>query len=402
MLPSQADFLIIGGGIIGMTVAIELKSRHPDANIVLIEKEDRTGQHASGRNSGVLHAGFYYPAGSLKGKFTREGNRSMTEYCIERKLPINRCGKLVVTRSENELDSLYELERRGRANGVNTELITAKEAREIEPGVKTFEQALYSPTTSTISPVHVNASLYRDAVQSGIEILTGTEFVSSNGNDIKTGKGTISAGYVINTAGLYADHIARSFGFAQNHTILPFKGLYLCSENKDVTFRCNIYPVPDIENPFLGVHITVDVNGRVKIGPTAMPAFWRENYSGLDNFRISEMISVLDLECRLFLSNRFGFRKLAIAELGKMSRTRLVSLASRLAEGIRHDDFTQWGRPGIRAQLLNTVTMTLEMDFCYEGDDRSFHVLNAVSPAYTCAFPFSKMVVDEIGKKINR
>ena len=401
MLPKQTDFLIVGGGIIGITVALELQSRFPDSSIVLIEKENLPGQHASGRNSGVLHAGFYYSADSYKAKLTSEGNRALTEYCIDRKLVINRCGKLVVASSEDELAGLYELAQRGKVNGVNTSLISEKEAREIEPKVRTFKQALYSPTTSTVDPAQVNESLFGDAKSAGIRILTSTAFVSNQANKIKTNQGSIDVGYVINAAGLYADHIARLFGFSKEHTILPFKGLYLYSENSSIDYRCNIYPVPNIKNPFLGVHITVDARGKVKIGPTAMPAFWRENYNKLDNFRLMELIKILGIETKLLITNHFGFRKLAIEELSKISRRKLVSLASRLAEGINHNDFTKWGRPGIRAQLLNTKTMTLEMDFRFEGDDKSFHILNAVSPAFTCAFPFSKLMVNEIEKNIN-
>ena len=401
MLPVQVDFLIIGGGIIGITVSIELKSSFPDASIILIEKENKTGQHASGRNSGVLHAGFYYSADSYKAKLTREGNRALTEYCLERKLPVNRCGKLVVSDTEEDLTGLHELAERGKVNGVQLEMISHKEACEIEPKVKTVEQALFSPTTSSISPEQINQSLYQDAINKGVRIFTDTNFISNENNIIKTNRGTISAGYVINAAGLFADSIARLFGFSQQYTILPFKGLYLYSGNSITNFKCHIYPVPDIRNPFLGVHLTVDVNGRTKIGPTAMPAFWRENYKGMKNFNLSELVQITGMETRLFISNYFGFRKLAMEELGKMRRKKLVALASRLASGIYYNDFTNWGRPGIRAQLLNTKTMTLEMDFCFEGDDRSFHILNAVSPAFTCALPFSRLVVHEINQKIN-
>lgn len=402
MLPLQADFLIIGGGIIGITISLELRSRYPEAEIVLLEKEEKTGQHASGRNSGVLHAGFYYSADSYKAKLTKEGNRTLTEYCLARNLSINRCGKLVVASTAEELDGLHELARRGKVNGVNTELISEKEAREIEPRARTFELALYSPTTATVDPSQINESLYQDALHAGIKVFTKTAYISSSGNKIKTSNGVINTGYVVNASGLYADHVARTFGFAQDYTILPFKGLYLYAVNNSNSFRCNIYPVPDINNPFLGVHLTVDVNGNVKIGPTAIPAFWRENYNGLENFSLGELIKILGMETRLFVSDHFNFRKLALEELSKIYRRKLVSLASRLAKGIKPEDFTRWGRPGIRAQLLNTKTMSLEMDFCFEGDDRSFHVLNAVSPAYTCAFPFSKMVVEEIEKRINR
>ena len=156
------DFLIIGGGIIGVCVSLELKRRHPDCSIIVLEKETHLGQHASGRNSGVLHAGFYYTADSLKAKLTRDGNRELTEYCLERKLAINQCGKLVVVKNENELDGLQELMRRGKANDVNVELISVEDAKAIEPRIKTVEQALFSPTTATIDPVEIMRSLSRE------------------------------------------------------------------------------------------------------------------------------------------------------------------------------------------------------------------------------------------------
>ena len=400
-LPKQTDFLIIGGGIIGITVSLELKSRFPDASIVLLEKEKHTGQHASGRNSGVLHAGFYYTADSLKAKLTRNGNRELTEYCLERKIPINQCGKLVVAKNENELSGLHELIRRGKDNNVNVELIPAREAREIEPRAKTYEQALFSPSTSTIDPNDVIKALVDDAQQTGIKILMDIKFLGHSDGKIMTNRGDISTGYIINTAGLYADQIAHQFGFARQYTILPFKGVYLESTDTQEALRCNIYPVPEIKNPFLGVHLTVTVKGHVKIGPTAMPALWRENYKGMDNFKLNELVKIVLTEMKLLISNQFNFRKLAIDEIKKISKRKLIACASDLASGIEGNSFTQWGRAGIRAQLLNTRTKQLVMDFCYEGDDRSFHVLNAVSPAFTCALPFSRLLVDEIERKLN-
>lgn len=400
MLFNQTDFLIIGGGIIGISISLEIKKRFPDSRIVLIEKEKKTGQHASGRNSGVLHAGFYYTVDSYKARLTREGNKSLTDYCIERKLPVNQCGKLVVASTPEELTGLHELLRRGKVNGVELELISEDEARRIEPRVRTFEQALFSPKTSTIDPSLVNQAMYEDAIHAGINISTDTRFISERNNQVRTNRGKISAGYIVNAGGLQADYIAHKFGFAHDYTILPFKGLYLYSDKNIDTFHCNIYPVPDINNPFLGVHLTVDVQGRTKIGPTAVPAFWRENYSGLEKFSMQELIGIVGLESKLFLSNESGFRKLAVNELGKIRKKTLVSMASRLVHGIDQEAFTQWGKPGIRAQLFNTKNRKLEMDFCFEGDEKSFHVLNAVSPAYTCAIPFSKLVVDRIAEKL--
>ena len=394
--PRQTDFLIIGGGIIGISIALELAYRYPDDKIVVLEKETSTGQHASGRNSGVLHAGFYYTADSHKARLTRAGNRELTEYCLERKLTINRCGKLVVTRNEAELDGLNELFYRGKTNQVDVKIISAIEAREIEPRVNTIKQALYSPTTATVNPLEIINSLTQDAEDLGVLFLTGCVFLNHDNAVVKTNKGEITAGYIINTAGLYADRIAHRFGFASNFTILPFKGLYLQAEENTQSLRCNIYPVPEMQIPFLGVHLTVAPDGGIKIGPTATPALWRENYSGLKNFRLDEFREIVVTGIRLFFSSQFNFGKLAWEELGKMNKSKLVKLALVMVNDLDPRQFCKWGQAGIRAQLVNKKTRRLEMDFYFEGDDRSFHVLNAISPAFTCALPFGRMVVDEI------
>jgi len=395
-LPETTDFLIAGGGVLGLTLALEIKSRFPDCTVVLLEKEDKTGLHASGRNSGVLHAGFYYSADSLKAKLTRQGNKEMTEYCLSHNINVNRCGKLVVTCNEKELSVLHELASRGKDNGVELEIISEEDARVIEPRVKTFEQALFSPTTSSIDPRKVMQALSHDANTAGIRILTGVMYESSEGKTHHTNKGKIQSGYFINAAGLYADKIAKHFGFSQGYTILPFKGLYLYSSEPEGSLRTNIYPVPDIDQPFLGVHFTLNADNKIKIGPTAIPAFWRENYQGISGFNFREFAEIFSTEVNLAIHNNFGFRQLAMNEIQTIYTPKLVKLASRMLEGVVAENYRQWAAPGIRAQLVNTRTQQLEMDFRYEGDDQSFHVLNAVSPAFTCAFPFSRMLVDKI------
>lgn len=166
--------------------------------------------------------------------------------------------------------------------------------------------------------------------------------------------------------------------------------------------RTHIYPVPDLRNPFLGVHFTVREDGRIKIGPTALPALWRENYGGWANFQAGELLEVLFREAGLMLSSDFDFQKLAIEELKKCSRGRMVELAAQLAHGVKAGDFRKWGEPGIRAQLFDRETRKLVMDFVVEGDARSTHVLNAVSPGWTCAMPFSEYVVERIAGKADR
>ncbi len=392
------DFLVIGGGIIGLSIARSLRKRYSDCSITLLEKENELGHHASGRNSGVLHAGFYYTADSLKARFCRDGNRALRTYIQEKGLPLNECGKLVVARSERELPQLEELLRRARANGVQLQSISEEDAREIEPRVKTVKRALWSPTTATADPVPVLLAMRADATREGISILTQSSYRDWVQGEVITSAGLFDPGYVVNAAGLHADEIALDFGFSQNYRIVPFKGLYLYCDQPTETFRTNIYPVPDLRNPFLGVHFTITGDGHAKIGPTAIPAFWREQYSGLTRFRPVEFLEIVRRDLELFFGAGFNFRQLAFEELRKYSRHRMVSLAAELASGVDVKDFTHWGRPGIRAQLVNIHTLKLEMDFVLEGDGKSLHVLNAVSPAWTCSLPFAEHVCDRIAQ----
>lgn len=358
------DYLVIGGGVVGLSVARELRRRDSSARITVLEKEPRVGVHASGRNSGVLHAGFYYSPDSLKARFTRTGNERLTEYCIDRGLPIRRCGKLVVARSEEELPRLDELARRGAANGVPLQVISAAEARSIEPRARVFERAIWSPTTATVDPIAVMNALLRDARDERITVSLGERY--------RTGD---RAGFVVNAAGLEAASIARTFGFAQSYRILPFRGTYLYSREEPGALRTHLYPVPDPRFPFLGVHFTVTVEGHVKIGPTARPSV-----------RHAPMLLLRNPE----------LRRHAIEEILKSSRRHIVKLASSLAENVRVEDYTHWGHPGVRAQLYDTRRHALEMDFVLEGDSRSLHILNAVSPGFTCAMSFAEFVVERI------
>lgn len=397
-MSDTTDFLVIGAGIIGLNIARDLKRRFESSSVTLIEKENTFGLHASGRNSGVLHAGFYYTPDSLKAQLTKDGNRTLTAYCESKRLPINRCGKLVVAQDQRDHAAMDELLRRGQANGIDLQEVSADRAMRIEPRVKTCERALYSPTTSTVDPNRVLAAMFEDAQNEGVRIMFGAAFLQKQGADVVTSAGDYSAGFVVNAAGLYADVVARDFGFSQQYRMVPFKGLYLYSNEPVGAFRTNIYAVPDLKNPFLGVHLTVDVNGRCKIGPTAIPVFWREQYDGLSNFRWSEMIDLLVRQAGLFGRSDFQFRRLAFQELKKYSRKHLVGLASNLAERLSEGQFKRWGRPGIRAQLVDLRENKLEMDFVIEGDENSMHVLNAVSPGFTCALPFSKYVGGKIAQ----
>ena len=216
------------------------------------------------------------------------------------------------------------------------------------------------------------------------------------GKTLATTGGTFEAGYLINSAGLYADKLAQSYGFGEDFDILPFKGIYLYGDPQEKRPRVHIYPVPKLSRPWLGVHYTIGVQGQVKIGPTAIPAFWRENYRGLENLNLREALSILGIEAGLFLRNDFEFREIAVEEIKKYSQKVLAKQGALLVDGTPMESFRTWGKPGIRAQLFHKKERKMLMDFVIEGDGKSLHILNAVSPAFTCALPFAEFVLDEV------
>ena len=389
---TRYQYLIIGSGIMGLALALTLKRAQPNAKIAIIDKEKKEAYHASSRNSGVLHAGFYYSSDSLKAKLTASGNQALKKYCREKSLPINECGKLVVAQNEEELKILYELEKRGRSNGADVKIIDEHQALEIEPNIKTYKKALYSPETASINPKEVCRTLKEDLLNSGVWIFFQTKYLGRIHQGIQTNQGELQSDKIINCAGLYADRVAQDFGFGFRYTMIPFKGLYLKYTKNTTDVKVHIYPVPNLKNPFLGVHFTKTVSGEIKIGPTAIPAFWRENYQGLSNFNFSEFTKILLHEARLFLSNASGFRDLALEEVRKYNKNYFIALAKRMVQHIDADGFTEYTQPGIRAQLLDKKLLSLVQDFVIEGDKKSIHILNAVSPAFTCAFPFAEYV----------
>lgn len=395
----QFDYVVVGAGIMGLTTARELKARFPDSSIVVLDKEPDVARHSSGRNSGVLHAGFYYTADSLKAKFTREGNQALTKYCEDNQLKINKCGKVVVATNEEELRGLYELKKRANRNGVDLQWVDEAELLNIDPNVKTYQKALFSPTTSTVDPVEVCNKLKEEIMASGVTFLFNCPYKEVKGDLVYAGSETIKFGYLVNAAGLYADRIAHDMGFGLKYTIIPFKGIYLKYAKNKTDVLTNIYPVPNFKNPFLGVHFTKTVDGSIKIGPTAIPAFWRENYTGFKNFKLGEFMSIAGYQSKLFFTNAFGFRSLAFEEVRKYLKSYFIGLSLKMVKNIDKEGFGDFLKPGVRAQLLNKQTMELVQDFVIEGDNRSMHILNAVSPAFTCSFPFSRHVVDTICSK---
>ena len=395
----RCDFLVIGAGVIGASIARELRRRH-SAKVVVIEKESSAGQHASGRNSGVLHAGVYYKAGTLKARLCIEGNRRMREYCRMKGIPLNDNGKVIVARTAAELPALRELYARSLANGVRVDLVDEQALKEIEPCAKTVGQALYVKDTAVVNPQRVMAAIVADAIEEGVEFHLNCAWQSREGTDcVRTSQGQISYGHLVNCAGLFADRIAHAFDVGLHYRILPFRGqFYRLRPESKVQVRGNIYPVPDLRNPFLGVHFTRRPEGEVTVGPSALPLLGREQYRGLTGANASDGLAMVKYLLRLFGRNRDHFRSIALGELAKISRSGFCREAEGLAAGFESGDLLTGKEPGIRAQLVDTRNAELLSDFVIEPGLRSTHVLNAVSPAFTSSTPFAEYVADMIGQ----
>ncbi|OIQ51517.1 L-2-hydroxyglutarate oxidase LhgO [Pseudodesulfovibrio hydrargyri] len=391
----RAHTVICGAGILGLTIARELIEAGCD-DVIIFDKEPCLGMHASGRNSGVLHAGIYYDPGTLKAKMCLEGNRRMQAYCEERGLPLFKSGKVIVARTEDELDTLDELERRATANGGVVEMIDEKRLAEIEPNAFTVGRALYSPLTSVVDPKRILAAMREELENSGrVRFFFDTRFTGTAGpNKVATSQGRIGYKLFINAAGAYSDKVAQAFGIAGDYRLLPFKGIYrVLAKPAADRIKGSIYPVPNIKNPFLGVHFTRSAHGDVYVGPTAIPAFGRENYGilkGLDR----EVLSILFRDMRMFMENK-KFRTIALEEPRKYFFKHFFNDAAKLVREIAPEDMLPTAKAGIRPQLVNIKTSQLVMDFVIEEAENSVHILNSISPAFTSSMYFAELVVKE-------
>jgi L-2-hydroxyglutarate oxidase LhgO len=393
----SADLVVVGAGVVGLALADRWLEVNPSDSVLVLEKENDLGLHASGRNSGVLHAGFYYAPDTLKAQLTRDGNKMLREFCAETGVRVKNTGKVVVTTSADQLPALATLYARGAANGVELERIDESQLYELEPLARTVGAALWSPTTGVADPVEVVIALGKRVRDRGGEILLGAQVVAAKPGLVTLKNGEqISAGHLINAAGLYADTVAHWFGVGMDYRMLPFKGLYWYGNWPADRLKRHIYPVPDPRNPFLGVHLTVTVNGRAKIGPTAIPSLWREDYGVVSGFSAKEFGGVARSFPRFLASKEHDVLGLIRTELPKYSQKYLVNQAKALAPSVLPRDFKEKGRPGVRAQLLHVPTGKLEMDFVVETGVQSTHVLNAVSPAWTSSLAFAKYVVSGI------
>jgi len=398
MKQNQCQILIVGAGIIGLTIAREFVNRGIK-DILILEKERSLGLHSSGRNSGVLHAGMYYTPETLKAKFCVKGNRMMKDFCREKGLTLSETGKVILASNPSEVEALYELKRRADACGARASLIDRKKLGELEPHAAACNEALFSPDTAVIRPVEILEALEEDLAQRAkVKISYETVFNGLTGdNQAQTSGGVIRFEKFVNAAGTYADKVAQQFGLAREYKILPFRGTYkkLVPE-RTFLVRGSIYPVPDLKTPFLGIHLTRSADDEILIGPTALPAFGRENYQIFKGWGV-ETASILLRDLVLLFKND-SFRQNAMTEPRKYLKRFFLNAARKLVPELRPDDLTETDHVGIRPQLIHWPTKKLVMDYIMLREGNSLHILNPISPAFTSAMAFAEDVVTDILK----
>ena len=395
MTDSRYHVIIIGGGAVGLGVALEITRRFPHLKLLLVEKEGGVARHQSGHNSGVIHSGVYYRPGSLKARLCVAGAAAMVEFCREHEIPQNVCGKVIVATQEEELARLAELRKRGEANGLTgLRLIGSQELREIEPHASGL-QALVVPSTGVTDYALVCEKYAQLIVANGGTVRTSAAVTGIRRSVqeivIETSQGAFATNAMINCAGLHSDRIARLAGDNPGIMIVPFRGEYydLTTERAPLV-RALIYPVPDPRFPFLGVHFTRRITGRVDAGPNAVLALAREGYRHSD-------ISARDLASSILFS---GFWRMAIKYwrngLGEwhrsLSKRAFVRALQRLLPEIRESDLVPGGS-GVRAQALKPDG-TLVDDFQFVPSGKVLHVLNVPSPAATASLMIGKAIVD--------
>ncbi len=395
MVDSQYDIAVVGAGIVGLATTFALTEIYPQARIVVLEKEAKVAAHQTGHNSGVIHSGIYYKPGSLKARLSVEGARRMMEFCEANEIPVERCGKVIVATEPSEIPRLETLHERAIANGVVVERIGPERLRELEPNAAGLD-ALHSPNTAIVDYKQV-AQRMRDIVeQRGVEFQMKTQVIRFRGGrqDLRvlTNRGEVATRFLVNCAGLYSDVIARKMGLASDVRIVPFRGeYYFLKRNRSNIINGLIYPVPDPGFPFLGVHFTRTVDGRIEAGPNAVLAFAREGYTKR-HVNISELSTTLRYT---------GFWKLArkhwrmgLFEFYRsFSKGAFLRSLQRLVPSIEEDDIVPGGA-GVRAQALKTNGDMVD-DFSFVRGPRSLHVLNAPSPAATASFEIGRYIAKE-------
>lgn len=396
---SRFDIIIVGAGIVGLTVAHEITRRAPTTRIAILEKEDGLGYHASGRNSGIMHCGIFYGSDTLKAKVCATGAARMVAFAKEHNIAHDQCGKVIVATSEDQLPTVDKLMRNASENQIPAERIDQKRLHALEPYAAAGPAAIYCPTTAIIDSKAVLAGLQEILTQRGVTFFFNCAFLRASGsNSIDTTQGQFHFGKLINCAGAYADRVAKAFGLAEEYALIPFKGIYWkLSKETNPHVRANIYPVPDISLPFLGVHLSRVISGDVYIGPTAIPALGRENYGIFKGIDMAEALGILPQIAGMYFHNDNNFRKLAHIELMKYTKRSFLASARKLMPSLEAKDLVHTPKAGIRPQLFNLKKRKLEMDYLFAKTDTTLHVLNAISPAFTSGFAFAELIVNEAG-----
>jgi len=393
------DIAIVGGGIVGLATARALLERFPALKLVLCEKEAELGRHQTGHNSGVIHSGIYYKPGSFKARLCVEGVRLMLDFCETHAIKYDRCGKVIVATSPEEVPRLETLYERGTANGVpGLTRIDAAHVREIEPHVKAVA-GIHSPNTAIVDYSEVTAALGRDLVAGGVTIeynfpVTSITRVRGGGLAVSTREHTITASRLINCAGLYSDVVARLAGADTDVQIVPFRGeYYFLRPEREGLVRGLIYPVPDPEFPFLGVHFTRTIHGQVEAGPNAVLAFAREGYR-FTSLRPRELAGTLGYGGFWAMARKY-WRTGAYEMYRSLSKKKFVEALQRLVPDLRGEDVTPGGA-GVRAQAVRPDGSLLD-DFSIVAGADAIHVVNAPSPGATASLAIGRHIAGLAG-----
>ena len=393
------DAVVVGGGIVGLAVAAELRRRHADWAIALLEREARVGQHQTSHNSGVIHAGIYYEPGSLKARLCRDGAERMLAFCAEHAIPHERCGKLIVALDRSELPRLAELERRAHANGVpEIRRLDADELRELEPHA-TGIAALHSPATSIVDFGTVAAVLAEQLERSGVRVERGCPVRSvvptgdGDGALVAHARGTLRARHVVTCAGAWSDRLARTSGAPAEPRIVPFRGAYLAlAPDARHLVRGLIYPVPDPSLPFLGVHLTRTIGGEVLLGPTALLAGARDAYR-LGHVRRHDLRETITWPGTWRLARRWWRTGLGELRLAGSQRA-FARACARYVPAIEATDVVP-AFAGVRAQAVDRAGALVD-DFAVSESPGVVHVRNAPSPAATASLALAELIADRV------
>ena len=391
----SCDYLIIGAGAIGVATGIALLEENPRLKIIIAEKELDLGKHASGRNSGVIHAGFYYSPDSLKAKFCKEGNAELKKLAKKHNVPVRQIGKVVVVRTELENQRLGELFHRGVKNGIDIELLDSKYLKDFEPLAVTFERFIWSPTTAVSDPIAILNAMKAEFEQRSGRIMTGYKVnLKKHNSELIDASGNFVAKQYINTAGAQSDRIARSIGVGLDYAMVPFMGVYRVTSDSNLPLKTLVYPVPHPINPFLGVHFTLTTDGKIKIGPTAIPTIGREQYSLTNGWSLPDLYQTIVGAGSLIKGQAHSMKDMIQSEMPKLFESVIVKESQQLVP--LAGTVKKWSKkpPGIRAQLVHIPTGKLEQDFKVVKYLNSVHVLNAVSPGWTCSVPFGRYVAE--------